>query len=101
MIGAILYAATDTKGKMWMMHKTNRDRARIRGGDGGFSNSPDDGKNDLPNAKLKAKDKPIIMFFRENGKSSDGWRDAPFYWPVLVLQQNLKTAFYTSSQSAK
>ena len=99
MIGAIQYATTNTNGKMWMMHRTNRNMSRIRQ-DGGFINAPDDGRTDLSPARAKALSQPIIMFFKENGKQADGWRDAPFYWPVLVLQQNLNTAFYTSSQSA-
>lgn len=99
MIGAIQYATTHTNGKMWMMHRTNRNMSRIRK-DGGFIDAPEDGRTDLTPARAKSVDKPLIMFIKENGKQTDGWRDAPFYWPVLVLQQNLTTAFYTSSQSA-
>ena len=99
MIGAIQYATTNTNGKMWMMHRTNRNMSRIRQ-NGGFIDAPDDGRTDLTPARAKAANQPIIMFIKENGKQTDGWRDAPFYWPVLVLQQNLRTAFYTSSQSA-
>ena len=99
MIGAIQYATTHTNGKMWMMHRTGRNMSRIRK-DGGFINAPEDGRTDLTPARAKAVDQPLIMFIKENGKQTDGWRDAPFYWPVLVLQQNLTTAFYTSSQSA-
>lgn len=98
MIGAIQYATTNTKGKMWMMHKTNRNMSRIRQ-NGGFIDAPDDGRTDLAPARAKSVDKPLIMFIQENGSQKDGWRDAPFYWPVLVLQQNLNTAFYTSSQN--
>lgn len=99
MIGAIQYATTNTNGKMWMMHRTNRNMSRIRQ-NGGFIDAPDDGRTDLTPARAKAVNQPIIIFIKENGKQTDGWRDAPFYWPVLVLQQNLRTAFYTSSQSA-
>lgn len=99
MIGAIQYATTHTNGKMWMMHRTNRNMSRIRQ-NGGFIDAPDDGRTDLIPARAKAVNQPLIMFIKENGKQTDGWRDAPFYWPVLVLQQNLTTAFYTSSQSA-
>ena len=100
MIGAIQYATTNTNGKMWMMHRTNRNMSRIRQ-NGGFIDAPDDGRTDLTPARAKAVNQPIIIFIKENGKQTDGWRDAPFYWPVLVLQQNLNTAFYTSSQSAQ
>jgi hypothetical protein len=99
MIGAIQYSTTNTNGKMWMLHRTNRNLSRIRQ-NGGFVDAPDDGRTDLAPARAKALDKPIIMFIKENGQKTNGWRDAPFYWPVLVLQQNLSSAFYTSSQNA-
>lgn len=99
MIGAIQYATTNTNGKMWMLQRTNRNLSRIRK-DGGFVDAPDDGRTDLAPARVKAVDKPIIMFIKENGLKTNGWRDAPFYWPVLILQHNLNTAFYTTSQTA-
>lgn len=100
MIGAIQYATTNTSGKMWMLHRTGRNMSRLRK-NGDFIDAPDDGRTDLTPARAKAVNQPIIMFIKENGSKSDGWRDAPFYWPVLVLQQNLNTAFYTSSQNAE
>ncbi len=99
MIGSIQYATTNTNGKMWLMHKINRNMSRIRK-NGGFIDAPDDGRTDLAPARAKSTNMPIVMFIKENGKTADGWRDAPFYWPVLVLQQNIKDAIYTSSQKA-
>lgn len=37
------------------------------------------------------------MFIRENGKREKGWRDAPFYWPLLVVQKNVRPAVYGKS----
>ena len=34
------------------------------------------------------------MFIRENGAEAKGWRDAPFYWPLLMVQQNVRSAIY-------
>jgi hypoxanthine phosphoribosyltransferase len=32
---------------------------------------------------IKNSNKPLLMLLRQNGKAN-GWKDAPFYWPVLV-----------------
>ena len=37
------------------------------------------------------------MFIRENGAEDKGWRGTPFYWPVLVVQQNVRSAVYGNS----
>ncbi len=34
------------------------------------------------------------MFIRENGKEEKGWRGTPFYWPVLLVQENVRPAIY-------
>ena len=34
------------------------------------------------------------MLIKENGAASKGWRDAPFYWPVLLVQKNVRAAVY-------
>lgn len=97
--GAIAYATTKTNGKMWIMYKTDRNMSRIRT-NGDFVDAPDDGRNDLAPARAKAVNMPIIIFIKENGSKQHGWRDAPFFWPVLVLQKNIASAIYTSSQNA-
>lgn len=28
---------------------------------------------------------PVLILLRQEGLEEDGWKDAPFYWPVLVL----------------
>lgn len=36
----------------------------------------------------------LMMFFRENGREEKGWRGAPFYWPVLLVQKDVRPAVY-------
>lgn len=33
--------------------------------------------------------------FNQNGQDERGWRGSPFYWPVIMAQQNIRTAIFT------
>ena len=63
---------------------------------GKFMDAPDTGSTDLAKAREVAKTAPALMVFRQNGKKEQGWRDTPFYWPVLVAPKKLKPAIFTS-----
>lgn len=52
--------------------------------------------NDLRQAKEMAVNEPTLMLMKQNGYEEKGWRGAEFYWPVLVTQENVNTAVYTS-----
>jgi len=56
--------------------------------------APDDGKTDLPKSKQLAKLGPVLMLLKQNGKKTSGWRDAPFYWPVLMMPENMPNYVY-------
>jgi hypothetical protein len=34
------------------------------------------------------------MLTRQNGKEEQGWRGTPFYWPVIVAQEQVRTAIF-------
>ena len=40
---------------------------------------------------------PIIMLFRQNGAEEKGWRDAPFWWPVLFPPLRSAPAVFAAS----
>lgn len=50
----------------------------------------------MKTAKEMAKEIPTIMLMKQNGKKEKGWKDGEFYWPILVVQNNINTAVYTS-----
>ena len=102
---ALEYCCNQSKGKIYALHRTNRNMTRIRQ-NGSFVDAPDDGKLDLAPARIIAKDIPVVMFLRQNGKKelnqyndNIGWNDAPFYWPVLLTQKELTPVMYTIEQS--
>lgn len=100
MRGAVEYysniAAPDVdKGKCWLMAATGREMARTRQG-GRFSNAPHTKQQEAVVAGLGDR-LPIVMLFRQRGAEADGWRDAPFWWPVLFAPLNSAPVIFAAS----
>lgn len=74
----------------------NRNISRFKADSKYYSDAPYTGSSDLKLARDMAINEPTLMLIKQNGKSELGWRDAEFYWPVLVVQKNVKAAVYTS-----
>ena len=96
MIGCIKYAIKNGDGKMFCLHRTNRDMSRKRA-NGNFVDAPEDGNKDTPLVRAAAKVKPVIIFLKQNGKEEKGWRNAEFYWPVLRMPLNIAPAVFSSN----
>jgi len=94
-IGILEWALKDNR-QLYCLRRENRELSRYRA-NGSFADAPDDGRTDLAPARAKAIDLPVLMLIRENGNADQGWRDTPFYWPVLVVQQNVRSAVYGNS----
>lgn len=93
LLAALKYCTEQSDGKVWVLHRTDRNASRIRA-NGNFIDAPDDGHTDLAPSRLKAINRPVIMLIRENGKRENGWNGTPFYWPVLLTQQNINKAMF-------
>jgi hypothetical protein len=35
------------------------------------------------------------MLFKQNGNVFNGWRDAAFYWPLLLMPEKMPNYVYT------
>lgn len=76
---------------------TERNIARLRKTTSRYySDMPYNRDNDLRQAKEMALKEPTLMLMKQNGLKEIGWRDAEFYWPVLVVPKLVNTAVYTS-----
>lgn len=75
-------------------YKTDREAAREKQ-KSTFYDAPDDGKTDLPKSRALAQKGPVLMLLKQKGKEEDGWRNAPFYWPVLVMPELMPNYVYT------
>lgn len=76
--------------------RTNRNISRLRKTSRYYSDMPYNRDNDLRKAKEMADKEPTLMLMKQNGLEEQGWRGGEFYWPVLVTQNNVDTAVYTS-----
>lgn len=108
MLCALEYCTAKSENKLlWALYRTNRNVSRIRE-NGYWVDAPDDGRTDTAPARRKATDRPVIMFIKENGGTTDsngerwmnsagdyiGWNGTPFFWPVLVVQSELPPVMY-------
>ncbi len=76
-------------------HKIDRETSRYRHSKNSFSDAPDDGKTDLPISRKLAQEGPVLMLLKQKGREADEWRNAEFYWPVLVMPANMPNYVYT------
>lgn len=104
---ALEYCTDKSNGKIWGLHRENRNMNRLRD-NGAYIDAPDDGRTDLRPARLKAKDVPVVMFIQQNGAickdangENIGWNGAPFYWPVLLTQENINPVMFALDQKNK
>ncbi len=94
-IDALKYAAQGSD-KVWVFSRTGRKAARKKNHGTAWTDAPDDGRNDLQPARQLATDKPLIMLLRQDGaEHNKGWRDSPFYWPVMLTPGNMQTSVYS------
>jgi hypothetical protein len=75
-----------------------RTLARERGS-GRLNDSPDT-KQQTDAAHAVATDAPALILLRNNGAETDGWRDLPFWWPVVVIPRGAVTSIFAGNAPA-
>ncbi|MDE5833834.1 MAG: Z1 domain-containing protein [Desulfovibrio sp.] len=92
--------------EIYALCRTGRNMSRLSRHDGRPVDAPDSGNTDLEPSKKLANDVPVLMLLRQEGKKNKvkvswakdeveiGWKDAPFFWPVLLTQAALERALY-------
>ncbi len=85
-------ARGEHQNKIWLAGFTNRSLTRRRES-GRFSNAPDT-KQQRDLAEQVARDIPILLLFRQEGRADQGWTDHPFWWPVLIAPAEATPCVY-------
>lgn len=105
MLSALEYACFDTDGIiqcLWRPSRNiSRERDKSKKDHTRWIDAPDDGHNDTRPSRQKAVSSPVLMLLRQNGAKKNGWRDTPFYWPVLVMPSRLKAGIFTVNANKK
>jgi hypothetical protein len=88
----------DQRGRVLLWAANNRNSARMASASSHatFIETPDSQKTEGLIAKNFAIEHPILFLLRQNGSEEKGWRDTPFYWPVIRAQSNTPVAIYTA-----
>ncbi len=85
--------SSEEQGKVWVLVRRDRNAKRVRESRR-YENAPDTPQREGVLAKEVAVNTPILMLFRQNGNKDDGWRDMPFWWPVLMSPQNTEVTIF-------
>ena len=81
---------------LWAAQDRNSSRLAAASSHATYIESPDSDKTEGKLTRDFAQDHPILFLLRQNGAADKGWRDTPFYWPVIRAQGNAPTAIYTA-----
>ncbi len=92
-------AEPSARGKVFLMAASNRDVARFREG-GRPSNAPDT-KQQADFVEHQAQNMPALMLLRQKGTELQQWRGLPFWWPVIVPQQDAVTSVFAAEAPAE
>ncbi len=88
---------TSQAGMVWCLVRKDRNISRFKE-DGSFSDGPYGTKTEGAIAVEVAIDIPMLMLFRQNGYKTDGWKDQPFWWPVITAPKNTYTSIYADEK---
>ncbi len=83
------------RGKVWMFVLEGRDLARMREDGQRFSNEPTS-YQERTLVNQTATDLPVLWLIRQNGREAKGWRDTPFWWPLITPQASAQTTIFAS-----
>lgn len=113
LLSALHYCSQKAGGKTYVLHRTGRNMNRIRE-NGGWIDAPADGRTDIAPSRMKAINEPVLMLFKENGDKNIriigykpdgtpetqnfGWSGTPFYWPLLLTQENINPVLFAAEQ---
>jgi hypothetical protein len=94
-------AGDSERGTVWCLVREERSASRfVAGARRSFYDSPDTSQREGAIAREVALNSPMLMLFRQNGLPEQGWRGTPFFWPVIWVQKNVKTAIFAQETMA-
>lgn len=84
------------RGGVYLLVRTGRDNKRYREQSQRPFDAPDTSHVEGRIARQVAKTAPMLMLFRQIGRKDQGWRDTPFWWPVLYMPTHMQTVIFAS-----
>jgi hypothetical protein len=86
----------NNRGKIWCLVRKDRNLSRFQPALGPpyFSDAPDTAQREGAIARRVAIDIPMLIMIRQNGAEDQGWKGTPFYWPVIMAQENIPVSIF-------
>jgi hypothetical protein len=86
------------QGKIYCYAQLNRNVSRMKYNETSFTNAPDTGSGEtaFTIARNIATELPCLILLKQRGLQSNGWRDAEFWWSIIVTPRNTRTAVFAS-----
>ena len=81
---------------VWLVTARDRQLPRLRA-EGRPSDNPDT-KQQADILRPKVNDIPALMLFRQEGEAEKGWRDLPFWWPVILTPRSAVTSIFANDE---
>jgi hypothetical protein len=104
MITALDYVSFDSDGLVNLMLRRDRNISRERKNSkatkGRWQDAPVSGQ-ELQEAREASEDRATLILIKENGLAENGWRNAPFYWPTLLMPENMDAGIFTINSNKK
>jgi len=91
----IRYVTSGSQGRLLCSVRRDRQLARMRPG-GRYADAPDTSQREGEVARCQAIDLPILFMIGQRGEEALGWRNGPFWWPVIYWPQNMKTIVFSN-----
>jgi len=85
----------DEQGKVWLVIREGKNLSRTKE-NGRFSDDPDGGSGRTARtvAREIAVNTPCLMLIKENGEENNGWRNTPFWWPILMNPERTEASIF-------
>lgn len=104
MITALDYVTFNSDGMVNVMVRTDRnlsrERQKSRATKGRWQDAPVSGQ-ELKEAREISESTPTLILIKENGLIENGWMGAPFYWPTLMMPENMEAGIFTINSNKK
>ena len=91
----VRYVTSLGQGRLLCSVRRDRQIARLRLGDRP-ANAPDTSQREGAIARRDATVMPILFMIEQRGEEALGWRNGPFWWPVIYWPQNMKTVVFSN-----
>lgn len=105
MLTTLDHCTFGTDGKIYCLYRTDRNMSRERDkskpNKTRWIDAPDDGRTDTAPSRAISINRPVLMLIKQNGNEAQGWRNAPFFWPVFMPQKNVSAGIFTINANKK